>query len=152
MKYFIMLALLLFGLSFAGVGSFALWDHYREERMCTERVAATVTDIEHEVRSERMSGKNKSRNVSYYRPVLTYTVGGVVYDMKTPISDRSPTAFPVKTKVPIMYDPDKPGDFYLEEHRNSPNTFLIFIAIGVGLLLVSVTCPWWFSRHMRQSP
>ena len=148
MKYFIVLALLLFGLSFAGVGSFALWDHYREERMCTERVAATVTDIEHEVRSETMSGrKNKRRNVSYYRPELTYTVNGVVYDMKSPIWDRSPTAFPVGTRVPIMYNPDDPSDFYLEERREVANTYLIFIAIGVGLILVLAMRPWRFLRN-----
>ena len=147
MKYVVMLGFLFIGLSFVGFGSFALLDHNRKERECTEQVVATVTDIEHEVL--RSSGK-KSRDEHYYSPVLTYTVNGVVYDMTSHISDSSSAAFPVGTKVAIRYNPDNPKDFY-EEDREVANTYVIFIAIGAGILLAAALLLWRSSRRMRLS-
>ena len=142
MTYVMMGAFLLLGLLFVGFGSFALWDHYRQGRVCTKRVAATVSNIEHEVRSSTSQKGKKSRDENYYTPVLTYTVNGVVYDNRAPISDNSPTAFPVGMKVAIMYNPDNPSEFYLEEHRVLGKTALFFIAIGVVFILVT----WPMSR------
>ena len=134
---------LLLGLLFVGAGSFVLWDDYRQGREYTERVVATVSNVEREIESTPRSKGKKSREHYSYTPILTYKVNGVVYDEKARISDRSPTAFPVGASVPIMCDPDNPSYFYLEEHR-ATNTALIFIAIGVvfiGVGLILVTRP-----------
>jgi len=134
---------LLLGLLFVGAGSFVFWDDYRQGRECTERVVATVSNVEREIESTPRRKGKKSREHYSYTPVLKYKVNGVVYDEKARISDTSPTTFPVGASVPIMCDPDNPSYFYLEEHR-AANTALIFIAIGVGLIgvgLILVTRP-----------
>ena len=142
MKYVMMGAFLLLGLLAVGFGSFALRDHYRQGRVCTKRVAATVSNVERKIESTPRSKGKRAREYYSYTPVLTYTVNGVVYDNRAPISDKSPTAFLVGMKVTIMYNPDNPSDFYLEEHRIMGKLALMCIAIGVVFILVT----WHMSR------
>lgn len=125
--------LILFGLTFLGIGSIPLASNLRDAVSSKPAVEATVVDLEWSYSSSRRSSSN-SRSCS---PVTNYTVDGQEY---TAYSShyRSPCAWSVGQTVEVLYDPANPQDSRVKD-SGVGFTAALFPLIGLGIVGFGVT-------------
>jgi len=130
-KFALRIVFVLVGLVFAGIGGFLLWRDKRLEKACTAQVSGTVKDVSQSTSYSKKGGRRTS-----YRPIFTYSVGGVEYVQQSHVSSARPK-FDVGESVTVFYDPSSPKRFYVLEEGKSTVAGICFVAVGVVIMIAT---------------
>ena len=96
---------------------------------CRVKTEATVSEVI--VKSTFWRGKT----ISFYTPVLTYTVNGCEYSDKADISVRNEKRFAVGQKVCVFVDKNRPNVFRYGGNAGIVAVGLVIFAIGIFMIV-----------------
>ena len=122
-----------------GALCYMLWNHAELKRSCTEQVPGIVKSI------ERESG-------DHYRAIFAYSVKGVEYVVRSPISSNS-LKFSQGDSVTVFYDPANPQRYYVLEEEGMIMVFaiaLLVIIAGGALIIFMVFWNKWKRRRVAE--
>ena len=108
-------ALLIFGILggfsvfFIGVGIYSLRDFHRREK---EQTSLTTTGVVVDERKRQKRARN-TRPITYWHPVIHYTVEGREYESEYPVGQRLETRLEVGSSVDVFYDPSDPEKYHI---------------------------------------
>lgn len=104
----------------------------RKKSRCTRPVVATVIDYE-----ERWSRDRDGYSSYTYYPVISYYVNGQEYCSAADYG-TNPPVYELGDRVDILYNQNNPTEFYIPGSPASFILYIIFGAVGMAMLIVTI--------------
>ncbi len=127
-RMILLVFVLIFGLGFGIVGLFMVRSAYLKEKRCSAETTGTIVDY----------GRHYSKGHDLYSPIVEYRVGDQVFSSETNVRFNY-RPFKKGEGVSIFYNPQNPGEFYIEEYDVGTTYRLgvIFLFVSVAVLIIS---------------
>lgn len=118
------------GIAFVGLSvTFMIHENNLRER-CTAATIGVVIDFE-----ERWSRSNDGYGGYVYHPIIQYEANGQIRTEVYNVGTRPP-AYDEGQEIEVMYNRDRPGEFYLPGSNFTLVLCTIFGVIGLALLII----------------
>lgn len=130
------LGIVLFGLIFAGVGTFMLVTSLQSRSRTTEPVTATVVDYEQRIDENTDSDGFTSKTYSYY-PVFRFTYNGEEITQPSDYGSGK-REYAMGTQVDILVNPDNPTEIRIKGDNTVIFMTSIFIVAGLGVVALGI--------------
>lgn len=116
--------LLVIGLVFIVLGFVVSRFTKAKKSRCTQVVSGTVADV----RRQR-SADNEGR--FNYHPIYEYTVNGQVFRREGSVYSQNRKKYQVGQAAQIMYNPEKPQEFYVAGAKKQVGFGFMLVVVGV---------------------
>lgn len=132
--------LIFVGIVFIIVGIYLIFNRTDMVKRCTAETEANIIGIVEDKKAP--SGQPKEEGSYYelekvYYPVIEFQVEDQTINKKYSVGDSKIT-YKIGDKVSIMYDPNKPEDYYIKEENGNNVIGIAFIVIGAVCSLVGI--------------
>ena len=117
--------MMLFGMFFGIIGVILLIKEILKRKKCTVSTKGVVVDISREVSND----SDGNRSITLY-PIFEYNVSGEKYVQKSKNGSNF-CKYHIGQEVEILYNPDKPENYYVKNSFGS-------IIIGVGFIILGI--------------
>ena len=125
------------GLLFAGGGGYMIHNYGEKIRNCTEPIDGVVVKCTTSGGGRR--GGRRSKMAGIYYATVSYSLKGTEYRHAC---NGGGTEYPIGQSLPLMYNPEKPGQCYAVKDKNAHRiTGPLCVLIGIGAMIGAFFLP-----------